>query len=93
MWYLFHFAIKISVFSRDHSIANLFCLLRILPAKTKKSMIDNSSLQDDIFSKHLKDVIVDNKEFDFNLLKEKDAPCDRGQEILEELMKRRIKIK
>ena len=28
-----------------------------------------------------------------NLLKEKDAPCDRGQEVLEELMKRRIKIK
>lgn len=41
-------------------------------AKTKKSMIDNSSLQDDIFSKHLKDIIVDNKEFDFNTLKEKE---------------------
>ena len=41
-------------------------------AKTKKSMLDNSSLQDDIFSKHLKDVIVDNKELDFDLLKEKE---------------------
>jgi DNA polymerase-3 subunit alpha len=41
-------------------------------AKTKKSMLDNSSLQDDIFSKHLKDVIVDNKELDFNVLKEKE---------------------
>lgn len=41
-------------------------------AKTKKSMLDNSSLQDDIFSKHLKDVIIDNKELDFNELKEKE---------------------
>jgi DNA polymerase-3 subunit alpha len=41
-------------------------------AKTKKSMIDNSSLQDDIFSKHLKDIIIDNKEYDFNTLKEKE---------------------
>ena len=41
-------------------------------AKTKKSMLDNSSLQDDIFTKHLKDVIVDNKELDFNELKEKE---------------------
>ena len=28
-----------------------------------------------------------------NLLNKKDAPCDQGQEVLEELMKRRIKIK
>ena len=28
-----------------------------------------------------------------NLLNKKDAPCDRGKDILEELMKRRIKIK
>jgi DNA polymerase III alpha subunit len=35
-------------------------------------MIDNSSLQDDIFSKQLKDIIVDNKEYDFNTLKEKE---------------------
>jgi DNA polymerase-3 subunit alpha len=41
-------------------------------AKTKKSMLDNSSLQDDIFSKHLKDVIVNDKELDFDLLKEKE---------------------
>ena len=28
-----------------------------------------------------------------NLLDKKDAPCDKGQEVLETLMKRRIKIK
>ena len=28
-----------------------------------------------------------------NLLNKKDAPCDKGQEVLETLMKRRIKIK
>ena len=28
-----------------------------------------------------------------NLLNKKDAPCDKGKDILEELMKRRIKIK
>ena len=28
-----------------------------------------------------------------NLLDKKDAPCDKGQEVLEQLMKRRIAIK
>ena len=40
--------------------------------KTKKSLIDNSSLQDSIFNKHLDDVIVSNSEYPIAVLKEKE---------------------
>jgi DNA polymerase-3 subunit alpha len=40
--------------------------------KSKKSLIDNSSLQDSIFNKHLDDVIVFNSEYPIVTLKEKE---------------------
>ena len=38
--------------------------------KTKKSMIENSSKQNAIFLKHMKNVIVDDSEYDFSYLSE-----------------------
>lgn len=40
--------------------------------KTKKSLIDNSSVQDSIFNKHLDDVIVSTSEYPIATLKEKE---------------------